>query len=85
MTKLHANNIVHNDINPSNIMYSPTYQKAVFIDYGFSQILEEDIGKKTYTAFQGTAGYVSSEMLKLFSVDEKKDYIDLYYNDLVAL
>jgi len=66
-------------------MYSPTYQKAVFIDYGFSQILEEDIGKKTYTAFQGTAGYVSSEMLKLFSVDEKKDYIDLYYNDLVAL
>ena len=39
MVNLHALKIVHSDINPSNIMFSPKFQKAVFIDFGFSELL----------------------------------------------
>ena len=78
-------NYVHNDITPSNIMFSPTFKKLIFIDYGFSDLIAEPIGYKTFTGFQGTPNFVSKDMLNLFSVDDKKDYIDLYYNDLVPL
>ena len=32
--EMHMLQIVHRDIKPSNIMYSPTYEKHVFIDFG---------------------------------------------------
>ena len=60
MVNLHALKIVHNDINPSNIMFSPKFQKTVFIDFGFSKLLNEEIGFKTLTAFKGTAEFVST-------------------------
>jgi serine/threonine protein kinase len=36
--------MVHLDIKPANIGYSPYFQKEVFIDFGFSEFLEEDLG-----------------------------------------
>jgi serine/threonine protein kinase len=33
---MHQFYITHNDIKPDNIVYSPTYKKFVFIDYGLS-------------------------------------------------
>ena len=68
MMVLHKQKIVHMDINPGNIMYSPTFKKLVFIDYGFSKIIEEEQGYKTYTEFTGTLQYISKEMMALFSV-----------------
>ena len=65
-------------------MYSTTCNKPIFIDYGFSDIIKEKVGFKTLTSFQGTASYVSKEMLALFSVEDKQGYVDLYYNDLVC-
>lgn len=40
-------------------MYSSTYQKYVFIDFGLSNIIQEDIGYKTLTNFVGTLKYCS--------------------------
>lgn len=35
---LHKLQIVHLDIKPENLMYSPAYRSIVFIDYGLSEI-----------------------------------------------
>jgi len=43
------------------------------------------VGFKTFTAFRGTPSFVSGEMMKLFTLDVKKGFIDMYYNDLVGL
>jgi serine/threonine protein kinase len=37
---MHGFNTVHTDIKPENIMFSPAYQKYVFIDYGLSKIIK---------------------------------------------
>ena len=56
----------------------------VFIDFGFSDIITEDLGLKTYTFFHGTPSFVSKEMMKLLFSEPKYGYVDLYYNDLVC-
>ena len=33
---MHQHHIVHFDIKPDNIMFSPHFKKPVFIDFGFS-------------------------------------------------
>ena len=52
--------IIHGDIKPSNIMYSPTFKKHVFIDFGCSEGLKKNLGQKKTTNFFGTASYCSS-------------------------
>jgi serine/threonine protein kinase len=47
------------DIKPENIAFSPYFQKDVFLDYGFSDIIEEEVGYKTLTKFKGTLTYCS--------------------------
>jgi serine/threonine protein kinase len=85
LASLHRFRIVHRDINPANVMFSPTKHKLVFIDFGFADIVQEGVGFKSLTSFHGTPTFVSKEMLKLFSVELVMDYVDLYYNDLVGL
>lgn len=41
---MHMLQIVHRDIKPGNIMFSPTFNKNVFIDFGGSEILMEALG-----------------------------------------
>ena len=36
---MHRFGVVHLDINPSNIMWSNTKDKPVFIDFGFSRVV----------------------------------------------
>ena len=85
MVTLHRNRVVHMDIKPDNVIFSPTFKKVVFIDYGFSEIIEEEVGFKTLTAFQGSPQFISREMMTLFGKgDSIKDYVDLYFNDLVG-
>ena len=59
MMTLHSYKIVHLDINPTNVMYSRKYEKLVFIDFGFSEVIKEDVGFKTETDFRGTIEYIS--------------------------
>jgi len=36
--------VVHRDIKPGNIMYSETYKKNIFIDFGCTEVLNEKLG-----------------------------------------
>jgi serine/threonine protein kinase len=55
--------IVHQDIKPDNIMFSPIFKELVFIDYGVSKIIREVPGQRTLTRFVGTLDYCSPEMV----------------------
>jgi serine/threonine protein kinase len=82
---MHGMRIVHNDIKPENIMYSPLYKKNVFIDFGISNILSKIIGYKTLTDFKGTYKYCGSEMKNAVFGKKRQSFIDLYKNDLDGL
>lgn len=56
---MHSLKIVHRDIKPANIMYSKTFGKHVFIDFGLTKVLNECLGEKSYTSFVGTTIYCS--------------------------
>ena len=81
---LHRLKILHLDIKPSNIMFSPHHQDVVFIDFGFSKMVSEDVGTKSRCPFFGSINYCSHEMLKAFHEDQDQ-MVDLYYNDAHSL
>lgn len=81
---LHSLKIIHGDIKPENIMWSPTFKKNVLIDFGLSLFLSEKPGFKTLTNYFGTYQFSSPEMKKILSTKTAM-YVDLYYNDLFAL
>ncbi len=74
---LHSLQVVHRDIKPENIMWSPSFQKLVFIDFGLSEIVKERPGEKTLTSYVGSYSYCSPEMQKCF-VLQKSRHVDLY-------
>lgn len=37
---MHTLQIIHGDIKNENIMWSPTFQKNIFVDFGLSQFLQ---------------------------------------------
>ena len=65
-------------------MYSPSFRKLVFIDYGLSRFISESVGYKTLTGFTGSINVCSPEMRKAY-IDKKKQPVELYYNDLHCL
>jgi len=84
LSMMHHFHLVHMDIKPDNIMFSPYYKRVVFIDFGLSRIISEPIGVKTLSNYIGTPHYWSPEMNKCF-LSKKPKFIDLYYNDLYCL
>jgi serine/threonine protein kinase len=56
---MHFLKIIHFDIKPDNICYSPTQNRHIFIDLGLQKIVKEDLGKKTYTNFRGSLFFCS--------------------------
>lgn len=84
MAVLHGLGIVHCDIKPENVMLSPHFKKAVFVDFGLSKLIGEKRGEKSRTMFVGTINFCSDEMGNL-AFQEVSKRIDLYYNDLHAL
>lgn len=37
---LHLHKLIHSDINPKNIMFSPLRNRVVYIDFGLSNIIK---------------------------------------------
>lgn len=63
---MHRLHLVHQDIKPENIMYSPSHKRMVFIDFGLSTFINEEIGEKTKSSFVGNPLHCSSEMMKAY-------------------
>jgi serine/threonine protein kinase len=57
LRRIHLLNVVHLDIKPSNLMFSKISNKIIFIDYGLSEIIHQNIGKNTMISFRGTPQY----------------------------
>lgn len=56
---LHSFGLIHKDIKPSNMAYSPILGNFVFIDFGISEWVIEQPGCKTLTYREGTFHYMS--------------------------
>lgn len=83
MKVMHLLRIVHRDIKPGNIVFSPTLGDLVFCDLGISHPVAEQIGFKTKTVQSGTYAFMSHEMCSLSVITP--GYADLYYNDMHCL
>lgn len=83
LSLMHSFQIIHGDIKIDNIMWSPSHEKNVFIDFGLSKLLKEKVGQMTKTHYFGTYQYCSSEMKSLL-IKNRTGFVDLYFNDLEA-
>ncbi|AUI68655.1 AAA family ATPase [Beggiatoa leptomitoformis] len=62
LAEIHSANVIHKDINPSNIVFNPQTQQLKLIDFGISSQLprETPILKNPYQ-LEGTLAYISPE------------------------
>lgn len=72
------------DIKPDNTAYSPHFKKLIFLDFGFAQVIKEEIGQKTFIYPRGTFNYMNKPMQDVALLDQP-NFIDLYDNDMNAL
>lgn len=63
---MHGAGLVHFDIKPDNVMFSPAFGKLVFIDFGLSELTEARVGQRSLVSFRGTLNYCSAEMVECF-------------------
>jgi len=71
----HAQNIVHRDIKPGNIMYNPQDQQIKITDFGIARITDS---VKTRTgSFMGSPSYMAPEQMTGSSVDGQADLYSL--------
>ncbi|MCG8701835.1 MAG: protein kinase, partial [Bacteroidales bacterium] len=75
---IHNKNIIHKDINPSNILWDSKSNKVRVIDFGISSRLSRDINEiMTLKQFDGTLQYISPEQTG--RIERAVDYrADLY-------
>ena len=67
----HQQNIVHRDIKPGNVMYSPTDKQVKITDFGIARITDS---VKTRTgSFMGSPSYMAPEQMTGAHVDGRAD------------
>ena len=78
--QVHARQIMHKDINPSNILYNAASGGAKIIDFGLSTILpRENIARANINVLEGTLAYISPEQTGRINraVDYRTDFYSL--------
>jgi predicted ATPase/serine phosphatase RsbU (regulator of sigma subunit)/tRNA A-37 threonylcarbamoyl transferase component Bud32 len=78
--KIHAANIIHKDINPSNIVLNPETRILKIIDFGIStQLTRENPILKNPNVLEGTLAYMSPEQTGRMnrSLDYRTDFYSL--------
>ncbi|MFB2971205.1 AAA family ATPase [Aerosakkonema sp. BLCC-F183] len=78
--QIHQQNIIHKDINPSNIVFNPETQKVKIIDFGISTVLtREQLTLKNPNLLEGTLAYMSPEQTGRMnrSLDYRTDFYSL--------
>jgi predicted ATPase/class 3 adenylate cyclase/GAF domain-containing protein/tRNA A-37 threonylcarbamoyl transferase component Bud32 len=80
LSQIHAANIIHKDLNPSNIVYNPTTAKIKLIDFGIStKLTKETLSIKNPNILEGTLAYMSPEQTGRMnrSLDYRSDFYSL--------
>jgi predicted ATPase/class 3 adenylate cyclase/GAF domain-containing protein/tRNA A-37 threonylcarbamoyl transferase component Bud32 len=78
--RIHASNIIHKDINPSNIVLNPDTGQLSIIDFGISTVLtREKTALKNPKVLEGTLAYISPEQTGRMnrSLDYRTDFYSL--------
>jgi PAS domain S-box-containing protein len=78
--KIHSANIIHKDINPSNIVYNPETEQLKIIDFGIStQLSRETPILKNPGVLEGTLAYISPEQTGRINraLDYRSDFYSL--------
>ncbi|MEG4808816.1 AAA family ATPase [Microcoleus sp. F8-D3] len=78
--QIHRANVIHKDINPSNIVYNPETQQLKIIDFGIStQLSRETPILKNPGVLEGTLAYISPEQTGRMnrSIDYRTDFYSL--------
>lgn len=88
--EIHAANVVHKDINPSNIVFNPSKSTLKIIDFGISTVLNRsNPSLKSTGNLEGTLAYMSPEQTGRTnrSIDYRTDFYSLgatFYELLVG-
>lgn len=78
--QIHAANIIHKDINPSNLVYNPATGQLKIIDFGIStKLTRENPTLKNPNVLEGTLVYISPEQTGRMnrSLDYRTDFYSL--------
>src|SRR4028119_2412727 len=78
--QIHSANIIHKDINPSNIVYNPQTKQLKIIDFGIStQLSRETPILKNPGVLEGTLAYISPEQTGRMNrtLDYRADFYSL--------
>ncbi|MEH2213248.1 AAA family ATPase [Nostoc sp.] len=77
---IHAANIIHKDINPSNIVYNPKTKQLKIIDFGIStRLLRENQTVSNIERLEGTLAYIAPEQTGRMNrgIDYRSDFYSL--------
>ncbi|AUI68593.2 AAA family ATPase [Beggiatoa leptomitoformis] len=75
--EIHAEHVIHKDINPSNIVYNPASGELKLIDFGIASVLpRENPSLKSIEKLEGTLHYLSPEQTGRMSrpLDYRTDF-----------
>ncbi|WP_254564123.1 AAA family ATPase [Oscillatoria sp. HE19RPO] len=78
--QIHGANIIHKDINPSNIVFNPNTGQVKIIDFGIStQLTRENTTLKNPNILEGTLAYLSPEQTGRMNrcIDYRSDFYSL--------
>ncbi|WP_228051651.1 hybrid sensor histidine kinase/response regulator [Sphaerospermopsis aphanizomenoides] len=78
--KIHQKNIIHKDINPSNIVLNSQTGKLKIIDFGLStRLSQENISPQSPNILEGTLAYISPEQTGRMNrpLDYRSDFYSL--------
>lgn len=79
LSKIHAHNIIHKDINPSNIIFNVETEQVKIIDFGISSVTTDESFSEESNILEGTLAYISPEQTGRMNrpIDYRTDFYSL--------
>lgn len=80
LAEIHGSNIIHKDINPSNIVFNPVTGQLKLIDFSISSLLtRENSNGESPCGLEGTLAYMSPEQTGRMNrtLDRRSDFYSL--------